>query len=198
MKTVSLAEFFYASDFSKRSIGMLGDKMMRSMFLVVILSWTGGSVASAQTSRPPTELLERLTGTWILEGTIDGKATTHDVVASHVLNGQYVQLHEVSREKDAQARPAYEALVYLTWEPSRGEYSCLWLDSTSNAGLSNGVLGRAKQSGDELRLLFRYNNGSTFHTTFVYDRKADTWQWKMDGEEKGQLVPFARVTLRHK
>ena len=171
---------------------------MRSIFMAVALAWAGASMASAQTSRPPSELLDRITGRWVLEGTIAGKTTTHDVVASWVLNGQYVQLHEVSREQDAQGRPAYEAFVYLTWEPSRGEYSCLWLDSTSNAGLSNGVLGRAKPSGDELRLLFQYKDGSTFHTTFAYDRKADNWQWKMDGEEKGQLVPFARVMLRHK
>jgi hypothetical protein len=158
---------------------------MRSIFMAVALAWAGASMTSAQTSRPPSELLDRITGRWVLEGTIAGKTTTHDVVASWVLNGQYVQLHEVSREQDEQGRPAYEAFVYLTWEPSRGEYSCLWLDSTSNAGLSNGVLGRAKPSGDELRLLFQYKDGSTFHTTFAYDRKADNWQWKMDGEEKG-------------
>lgn len=171
---------------------------MRSIFMAAVLAGTAGCVASAQTPRPLVDVLERLVGRWVLEGTIAGKTTTHDVVASWVLNGQYVQLHEVSRERDAQGRPAYEALVYLTWEPSRGEYSCLWLDSTSNVGLSNGVLGRAKPSGDEIRLLFRFADGSTFHTTFAYDRKADTWQWKMEGEEKGQLVPFARVMLRHR
>lgn len=171
---------------------------MRSILLAAVLAGTAASLASAQTSRPPVELLDRLVGRWVLEGKIAGKTTTHDVVASWVLNGQYVQLHEVSRERDAQGRPAYEALVYLTWEPSRGEYSCLWLDSTSNVGLSNGVVGRAKPSGDELRLLFKFADGSTFHTTFAYDRKADAWQWKMDGEEKGQLAPFARVTLRHR
>jgi hypothetical protein len=139
-----------------------------------------------------------MAGSWVLEGTIAGKRTTHDVVASSVLNGQYLQLHEVSRERDAQGRPAYEALVYLTWEQARGEYSCQWLDSTSNAGLSNGVSCRAKPSGDELRLIFKYADGNTFHTTFAYDRTADTWQWKMDGEEKGQLKPFARLIMRHK
>ena len=171
---------------------------MRSILIAVALAGAAASMASAQTSRPPDELLDRIAGTWVLEGTIDGKATTHDVVASRVLNGQYVQLHEVSRQRDAQGRPAYEALVYLTWEPSRGEYSCQWLDSTSNAGISNGVVGRAKPSADELRLLFKYADGSTFHTTLSYDRKADNWHWKMDGEEKGELVPFARVILRRR
>ena len=172
-------------------------RLMRSIFMAAAVAGTV-AMAPVQTSRPPGELLERMTGRWVLEGTISGKTTTHDVVASPVLNGQYVQLHEVSREQDAQGRPAYEALVYLTWEPSRGEYSCLWLDSTSNAGLSNGVTCRARPSGDELRFLFRYADGRVFHTTFAYDRPADTWRWKMDGEEKGRLTPFARVTLRRR
>ena len=168
---------------------------MRRFLLAAALAATA---ASAQASGPPGELLERLAGKWVLEGTMAGKSVTHDVDASPVLNGGYVQLHEVSREKDAQGRPAYEAIVYLTWEPSRGEYSCLWLDSTSNAGITNGVTCRARPAGDELRLLFRYPAGNVFHTTFAYDRKADTWEWKMDDEEKGRRVPFARVTLRRK
>jgi len=171
---------------------------MRSIVIAVLLTLSAASAVSAQTSTPPTELLDRMIGRWILEGTIDGKTTTHDVDTSWVLNGQYFQLHEVSREKDRRGQPAYEAIVYLTWEPSRGEYSCLWLDLTSNTGLSNGILGRAKPSIDELQLLFKYGDGNTFHTTFSYDRKSDTWQWKMDGEEKGKLVPFARVTLKRK
>ena len=172
--------------------------MRRVLMALIVIAGTVVSTGSAQAARPEVELLDRLVGSWILEGSIEGKATTHDVVATWVLNGQYVQLHEVSRERDAQSRPAYEAFVYVTWEPSRGEYSCLWLDSTSNAGLSNGVLGRAKPAGDELRLLFTQADGNTFHTTFAYDRKTDTWQWRMDGEEKGNLTPFARAKLRHK
>jgi hypothetical protein len=42
----------------------------------------GAAMASAQTSRPPSELLDRRTGRWVLEGTIAGKtkraaASTH-------------------------------------------------------------------------------------------------------------------------
>ena len=171
---------------------------MRTVFLVLALAVSGTPAPYLDSARPPGELLERMVGSWVLEGTMDGKEVTHDIVASSVLNGQYVQLHEVSRERDARGRPAYEALVYLTWEPSHGEYSCQWLDSTSNAGLSNGVKCRAKPADDEVRLLFKYADGNTFHTTFAYDRKADAWQWKMDGEEKGRLVPFARVILRRR
>lgn len=170
---------------------------MKSIRVAAAFAATAAWMA-AQTPGPPDELLDRLAGRWVLEGTMAGKSVTHDVDSSRVLNGGYVQLHEVSRERDAQGRPAYEAIVYLTWEPSRGEYACLWLDSTSNAGITNGVTCRARPAGDELRLLFTYPAGNLFHTTFAYDRKADTWQWRMDDEEKGKLVPFARVTLRRR
>jgi len=171
---------------------------MRWILAAAALGGAAVSLAQAPSSGPPGGLLERMSGRWVLEGTIAGKPATHDLVASPVLNGQYVQLHEVSREHNAHGRPAYEAIVYLTWEPTRGEYSCLWLDTTSNAGFSNGVTCRAKPSGDEIRLLFQYPDGTTFHTTFAYNRQADTWRWTLDGEEKGKLVPFARLTMRRR
>ena len=171
---------------------------MRWILWAAALAGTAVSMAPAQTSSRPDDLLSRIGGTWVLEGAIAGKAVTHDVVANSVLNGQYVQLHEVSRKQDAQGRPDYEAFVCLTWEKDRGEYSCLWLDSTSNAGLSNGVTCRAKPSGDELPLVLKYPDGTTFHTTFSYNRTADTWRWALDGEEKGHLVPFARMSMRRR
>lgn len=156
------------------------------------------SVAWPQPSASPRTLLDHLTGTWVLEGTIGGKQTTHDVVAAWVLGQHYVQLHEVSREKDATGQPAYEAIVFLAWEPDSGEYACLWLDSTGGGGLSAQAIGHARPSGDEIRLLFKSGDGSSFHTTFAYSEAADTWQWLMDGEQEGRLLPFARVTLRRK
>src|SRR5690348_10868168 len=102
-------------------------QLMRSILIAAAIAGTAALMAPAQMAKAPGDLLERFMGSWVLEGTIAGKAATHDVVASSVLNGQYVQFKEVSRDKDAQARPAYEAIVYMTWEQDRGEYSCLWL-----------------------------------------------------------------------
>ena len=136
---------------------------MRSILVALTLVVLFAVVAPAETPRTSTDLLDRLPGTWVLEGMLAGKQAAHDVVATSVLNGQYVQLHELSRDRDAKGRPVYEAFVYLTWEPVRGEYSCQWLDSTGNTGLSNGVTCRAKPSGDDIRLLFKYPDGTTFH-----------------------------------
>ena len=76
-----------------------------------------------------------------------------------------------------------------------GQYSCLWLDNTGGGGLVGQAIAHAKRESDKIAFLFKGADGSLFHTTFVYDRKADTWQWLMDGEEKGKRQPFARLAM---
>jgi len=163
-----------------------------------VLALLAPSVARPQQVVSPRTLLGQLTGTWVLEGTIDGNQVTHDVEAGWVLGEHYVQLREVSREKDATGKPEYQAIVYLAWEPAAGEYACLWLDSTGGGGLTAQAIGHAKPHGDEIRLVFAVGDGSSFHTTFAYDEAADTWQWSMDIEREGSRVPFARVVLERR
>ena len=165
---------------------------------ILILLFIFPIAVKSQQSVQPDSLLNKLIGEWILEGTIEGKETIHDIDAKRVLNGQYIQLKEVSREKDEKGNPLYEALVYLCWQEAKQQYSCLWLDNTSNEGISNGVIGRAKQNGDKIELLFKFSDAIQFHTTFLYDKDTDTWQWMMDGDENGKLEPFARAKLTKK
>ena len=69
--------------------------------------------ASAQQLTLQDPLLDHLVGKWVLRGTIEGRETTHDIIAEWVLGHQYVRLHEVSREKNAQSQAAYEAIVFI-------------------------------------------------------------------------------------
>ena len=153
---------------------------------------------SAQQPTFQDPLLDHLVGKWVLQGTIEGRETKHDISAEWVLGHQYVRLHEVSREKDAQGQAAYEAIVFIGWDQPTSQYACLWLDSTGGGGLAAQAIGHAKRSGEEIAFLFKGGDGSLFHTTFAYSRVTDTWQWLMDGEEGGKLQPFARVTLTKK
>lgn len=100
-----------------------------------------------------------------------------------------------TREKDAAGRPAYEAIVFIGKDPHSPGYACLWLDSTGGGGLSGQAIAHADPGKNEIAFLFKGSDNSLFHTTFVYDKASDTWQWMMDGEEGGKLVPFARVRL---
>jgi len=46
--------------------------------------------ASAEQSTFQDALLDSLTGTWVLQGSIAGRETTHDIVSEWVLGHQYV------------------------------------------------------------------------------------------------------------
>lgn len=151
---------------------------------------------SAQQTTAQDSLLDHMTGKWILKGTIAGTETTHDINAEWVLGRQYVQIKEVSREKDSLGKPVYDAVVFITRDQRLNEYTCLWLDNTGNGGLTGQAIGHAKCSIDRIELLFKGADNSNFHTTFEYHKDTDTWRWLMDGEDNGKLQPFARLTLK--
>ena len=143
--------------------------------------------AEAQPATFQDSLLDRLIGKWVLRGVIEEKETTHDIDAQWVLGHQYVQMKEISREKNAAGAAEYEAIVYIGWDKPSDTYACLWLDVTGGGGLSAPAIGHAVRSADKLAFLFKGGDGSIFHTTFLFDKGADTWQWMMDGEENGKL-----------
>jgi len=138
------------------------------------------------------EFLDHLAGRWVLQGTIAGKKTTHDVDAQWVMQHQYLRIHEVSRELNPQGEPAYEATVYVGWNQAISQYGCVWLDTYG--GLLPVSLANAKRNGNEIPFLFR-DEHRVFHTTFRYHPDAGTWDWDMDSETTGKLTPFARLIL---
>jgi hypothetical protein len=169
---------------------------MKTTLCMLALAFALAAPAAAQSTAFRDSLLDRLAGRWVLSGEIEGKATTHDVTAEWVIAHEYLRLHEVSRERDAQGHPAYEGMVFVGVDEKTNEYVCLWLDSTGNSGLANPVIGRAPRGGEELPFVFAFPGGAgAFRTTFAYRRAGDTWQWRMDAEDHGTLQPFARVTL---
>ncbi len=170
-------------------------KLIFKVFLLIVLLAIPAS-AQQQTFQDP--LLDHMVGTWVLQGTIAGKKTTHDIVSEWVLGHQYVRFHEISREKNAAGQAEYEAIVFIGWDQTLGQYACLWLDSTGGGGLTGQAIGHAGRGGDAIAFLFKGSDGSIFHTTFTYSKDSDTWEWGMDGEESGKLQPFARVKLTRK
>ena len=164
-----------------------------SLFLVLGLYACWAQQTSFQYS-----LLDHMVGRWVLQGTIAGKETTHDIVAEWVLGHQYLQFHETSREKNANGGTEYEAIVFIGWDQPSSQYTCLWLDVTGGGGLSAQSIGHAKPNGDEIAFVFKGSDGSVFLTTFMYGRSTNTWHWLMDNEENGKMQPFARVELTRK
>jgi hypothetical protein len=172
------------------------------LYAAGVLALAGCSTIHNESKTEPSAsdeaLLDRMVGKWVLRGTIAGKETTHDIDAAWVLNREYVRLHEVSRDRSTNGQTAYEAIVFIGWDPRSGEYSCLWLDSTSGGGLSAAGIAHGKRSGDTIPFVFNLAAGDTFHNTFIYDRDNGTWKWVLDDETGGNVQPFARVTLTKK
>jgi hypothetical protein len=161
--------------------------------ILVLLSLTPIPVLAQQPIRD--SLLEHMTGKWLLQGTVDGKETTHDIVAEWVLGHQYIQIKEVSREINAESKPVYDAIVFIGLNRDLTQYSCLWLDNTGSDGLNPHAFGLAKRNGNKLEFLFNIVANSIFHTTFAYNAQEDSWQWLMDNEENGKWQSFAKMKL---
>ncbi|HEY0703254.1 MAG TPA: hypothetical protein VGD60_10840 [Candidatus Acidoferrales bacterium] len=164
-------------------------------FLVLFFLVCGAGLAQEPAATSALELLDHLAGRWVLQGTIGGKPTTHDVQAEWVLKREYLRLHEVSREKDAKGDPAYEAIVLISWDQKTQQYTCMWLDSTAGGGLSAEGLAHGKKSGDSIPFLFTIPPADYIHTTFAYDPGTDTWKWLIDVESNGKTDHFADVKL---
>jgi len=141
----------------------------------------------------PTQLLNHLAGNWVLEGVLGGRHSTHDVTAEWILNHEYLRFHEVSREKNKNDGPVYEAIVIMSWDNKTNEYLCLWLDNTEGGGLS-APIARAKRDGRSIPIIFPSPNES-LHTTFTYDDEADRWHLTIDDVKDGKPDRFGDVTL---
>jgi hypothetical protein len=165
-----------------------------SIAILWIVVFAIASRAQNQSSAP-LELLDHLTGNWVLQGTIAGKQTTHDVQAAWILRHEYLQLHETSREKTPDGKPAYEAFVLISWDSKANQYTCLWLDSTSGGGLSSHVACKATPAADSLPFIFTISSSESLHTTFTYRKATDTWQWVIDDLANGKTERFADVEL---
>ena len=152
-----------------------------------------------QSTSTPEDLLNKMTGHWVMTGTIGKQSTTHDVDVDWVLKREYIRIHEVSREKDSNGDNAYEAWIYLVWDAKNNEYAIMWLDNTVATNFAAEGIGHAKPDGDRIPFIFKDADGSGIHTTFAYDRAKDTWSWTIDNVDKsGKPSPFAKLTLTRK
>jgi len=158
----------------------------------------GAAIAQEAGVSAQVKLLDQLAGSWLMKGTIDGKAVTHDVSAEWILSREYLQIHELSREKNDKGGPFYEAMILIEWDTKRKQYACLWLDTTSGGGLSGEGLGRAMEAGDSIPIVITIGGREAIHTTFAYERAADAWHWTIDDVSKGKPERFADLRLTRK
>jgi hypothetical protein len=169
---------------------------MKKVWLLALMFLSGVAVAQ-QTPPVSSALLDHLAGSWVLQGTIAGQPSTHDIDAKWVLEHHYLRVHKVSREKTEKGEPLYEAFIFIAWNDSPKQYSCAWLDVYG--GFTPVSVGVAEVKDSDIPFVFKDEPGDVvFSNDFIYDAKTDTWQWIMDNVHKGATKPFGRVKLVRK
>ena len=103
----------------------------------------------------PEALMDKMTGHWVMTGTIANKPITHDVDVDWVLNRQYIRIHEASREKGANGDLGYEAWIYVVWDAIKHEYAVMWLDNTAVTNFAPDGIGHAKPNGDLIPIIWK-------------------------------------------
>jgi hypothetical protein len=134
-------------------------------------------------------LVNRLAGSWKLEGKVMGNNAHHEVQADWVLNRQFLRI----RGKTAAGAPAsersYDSIWYLGYDPISERY-VLHLMDTFGARFSE-TLGYGILDGNQIRFVFEYPDGP-FHTTYRWNAEDGNWQWLMEQNDKdGKWVVFA-------
>ena len=159
-----------------------------------------GDVCAQESAVPGHEaLLDKMIGDWVMVGTIGDDEVKHDVSVDRILRRQYLRIHEVAREKDADGEPAYEAWIHIAWDKQNAEYVVMWLDNTAATNFAPEGVGHGKPDGDRIPFVWDSGDGSGIHNTFAYEREKDVWTWKIDNVDKsGKATPFARLTLKRK
>ena len=168
--------------------------MIKNWLIFIAISVSPFTLYAQNTPSSDT-LLDHMTGKWLLKGVIGGANIEHDVTAGWVLGHQYIQLKETSRERQASGLPTYDAMIFISHNQYKNQYDCLWLDNTSNTGLSNEIIAHAKAELNKIALLFKLNDHSYFHTTLTYEVATDSWHWLMSSDENGKTEVFADAIM---
>jgi hypothetical protein len=137
-------------------------------------------------------LLSRMEGPWTMTGTVRGKPVTYRLDVQRVLRGRFVELHM----EDVSQPSEYEARAFLGVDSVKAVYIAHWLDNFGAGYSIPHATGQA--SGDTIHVTFPYPEGA-LSDTFVYDRGADTWHFRMElADGQGGWRLFAEYRLRHR
>jgi hypothetical protein len=141
-------------------------------------------IAHAQPPPLQDPFLDNFVGDWKIERNM-GKRGIHQstVHCEWMLHHQFLEFHYGA----ADAKPEYEAIVFVGFDDTAKNYVCHWVDVF---GAKDSELGRGKLDDKLLSLEFKFGNGELTNT-FTFDPKTKTWTSLIRQTEKGEWVTFA-------
>jgi len=164
-------------------------RRIRTLLLGAALLLVLGRVpAQPQGAHDP--YLQQLTGRWDMTGTLLGKPLHQRGEGSWLLKDGWLCFTII----DAQVPPAYQAAVYIGFDPKAGDYVAHWLDQFGAAGAR--VVGTGHRDGRRLVLEFPYREGA-FRDTFSMEPDGERGTLLLESQEAdGHWSTFASYQLR--
>jgi uncharacterized protein DUF1579 len=159
-------------------------KRSTSWFVIVLALLLVIARAPAQPPSLQDPFLGNFVGDWRVERNM-GKRGAHQssVHCEWVLNHQFIVFHYGAPD----AKPEYEAFVYIGFDDAAKNYVCHWVDVF---GAKDSELGRGKLDDKLLALEFKFGNGELTNK-FTFDPQTKTWTSLIRQVEKGEWKTFA-------
>ena len=146
----------------------------KAVIVMLLLASCAGPVV-AQNPRDAVfkdDLLDNLAGEWRLIRKMQGRITENVVRAEWVLNHQFFRI----QMRNVENPPAYEATIFIGWDPMQERYVVHWLDVFG--GRSSQTLGYGTRNGNTIKFAFAYPE-HPFVNTFSWNPDAKTWNFLM-------------------
>lgn len=118
------------------------------------------------------DLLDNLVGEWRLVRKMQGRISENVVKAEWVLNHQFFRI----QMRHVENPPAYEATVFIGWDPTQERYVVHWLDVFG--GRSSQTLGHGTRNGNTIKFAFAYPE-HPFVNTFSWNPGTKNWNFLM-------------------
>ena len=147
-------------------------------------------IGIAQSQGPPPELhdsfLDNFVGNWRVERKMGKHGIKQTSVhCEWVLNHQFIQFHYGA----ADAKPEYEAFVFIGFDNNAKSYVCHWVDVF---GATYSALGSGKLDEKALSIEFRFlAKDGELTNKFTFDPQTKTWTSLIRQTEKGEWKTFA-------
>ena len=142
----------------------------------------------AQGQPPPLQdpFLDNFVGDWRVERNMGKRGVKQTRVhCEWALNHQFIQFHYGA----ADAKPEYEAFVFIGFDSESKSYVCHWVDVF---GARYSALGSGKIDSNLLSIEFRFvPKDGELTNKFTFDPQTKTWTSLIRQTEKGEWKTFA-------
>ena len=166
-------------------------KQFHFLLITVFISLTtiGQNSENAADGRFHDTLLNHFVGKWIVSGTVHGQEFKNiDLQVEWVLNHQFLQIHEKSRDIVPWLQTFYESLLFIGYDQPNNRYVA-HLMNVMGGDNQLAYLLFGKRANNEINLVSQFTDsasGSFDSESFIWQPESKSWHWIAKMVNKGK------------